>query len=115
MRYHGTWCRRPIAMPSITAFPMVSVRTIIGSPFDSGTIYWGGYDCNSHPKQDTAWCATSSADDITTAVTTAVTTQEAEIEEEEGVQEDAGETKEDRFHRFKLEQMDEEETEDEPE
>jgi len=35
--------------------PLVSTRTIAASPFDRGTLYFGGYDPNSVPTHNTAW------------------------------------------------------------
>ncbi|MFL5830562.1 MAG: hypothetical protein ACJ76X_11650 [Solirubrobacteraceae bacterium] len=37
----------------------VSIRTIAPSPFGDGRIYYGGYDCNFHPADGTAWIASS--------------------------------------------------------
>ncbi len=37
----------------------VSIRSIVPSPFDDGRLYYGGYDCNFHPADGTAWVATS--------------------------------------------------------
>lgn len=38
----------------------VSIRTIVPSPFGDRRLYYGGYDCNFHPADGTAWVATSS-------------------------------------------------------
>jgi hypothetical protein len=37
----------------------VSIRSIVPSPFDDDRLYYGGYDCNFHPADGTAWVATS--------------------------------------------------------
>lgn len=37
----------------------VSIRSIVPSPFGNGRLYYGGYDCNFHPADGTAWVATS--------------------------------------------------------
>jgi hypothetical protein len=89
VRYHWKWSKRSI--PALMSFPMVSVRTIIASPFEDGVIYWGGYDCNSHPSKDTAWIATSSVTDVTSAAAAAY-----EVEEVDEVEMD-----EERLGRFK--------------
>ncbi len=46
----------------------VSIRTIEPSPFADGRLYYGGYDCNFHPADGTAWIATSSVDALHPAV-----------------------------------------------
>jgi hypothetical protein len=42
----------------------VSIRTIKPSPFGDDRLYYGGYDCNFHPADGTAWIATSPVDAI---------------------------------------------------
>jgi hypothetical protein len=37
----------------------VSIRTIVASPFRDGNLFFGGYDCNFHPADGTAWVATA--------------------------------------------------------
>jgi hypothetical protein len=37
----------------------VSIRTIKRSPFGDGRLYYGGYDCNFHPADGTAWIGAS--------------------------------------------------------
>jgi hypothetical protein len=59
--YNGVWGKFDI--PSLVAHPMRSVRTIVGSPFTSSEVYFGGYDCNSDRSSNTAWVATASTAD----------------------------------------------------
>lgn len=42
----------------------VSIRTTQLSPFGDGRFYLGGYDCDFHPADGTAWVATSSLGDL---------------------------------------------------
>lgn len=42
----------------------VSIRTIVPSPFGDGRLYYGGYDCNFHPADGTAWVGTSTLNAI---------------------------------------------------
>jgi hypothetical protein len=37
----------------------VSIRTIKPSPFGENRLYYGGYDCNFHPADGTAWIGAS--------------------------------------------------------
>jgi hypothetical protein len=47
---------RQISDPTVQAMPpLVSTRTIAVSPFDPGTVYFGGYDPNAVPTHNTAW------------------------------------------------------------
>jgi hypothetical protein len=54
--YQGTWSR--FDLPPISPHPMVSVRTICSSPFNTNDIYFGGYDCNDLlTEPNRAWVA----------------------------------------------------------
>ena len=50
-----------VSEPIRSGQAFVSVRTIKPSPFGDGRLYFGGYDCNFHPADGTAWIATSAA------------------------------------------------------
>ena len=50
---NGVWSR--FALPPLAPSPMRSVRTICPSPFNSSEIYFGGFDCNGGPADNTAW------------------------------------------------------------
>ena len=45
--------------PILGGQAFVSIRTIVPSPFGDGRLYFGGYDCNFHPADGTAWVGTS--------------------------------------------------------
>jgi poly(A) polymerase len=52
-RRHGV---RRIETPASEPRPiLVAVRSIAVSPFEPGTLYFGGYDPNARPARDTAW------------------------------------------------------------
>jgi hypothetical protein len=57
--HNGIWTKCDI--PSLVSHPMRSVRTIVGSPFASSDVYFGGYDCNSDRSSNTAWVAAAPA------------------------------------------------------
>jgi hypothetical protein len=48
-----------VGTPVRSGQAFVSIRTIEPSPFRDGRIYYGGYDCNFHPADGTAWIASS--------------------------------------------------------
>jgi hypothetical protein len=48
-----------VSSPIRAGQAFVSVRTITPSPFGDGRLYYGGYDCNFHPADGTAWIAAS--------------------------------------------------------
>jgi hypothetical protein len=49
-----------VSNPIRSGQAFVSIRTIVPSPFGDRRLYYGGYDCNFHPADGTAWVATSS-------------------------------------------------------
>jgi hypothetical protein len=52
----GRYQLRQIADPALPpTSKLVSTRTIAVSPFDPGTLYFGGYDPNATPAHNTAW------------------------------------------------------------
>ncbi len=48
-----------VSKPIRSGQALVSIRTIVASPFADGRLYYGGYDCNFYPADGTAWIATS--------------------------------------------------------
>jgi len=48
-----------VSNPIRSGQAFVSIRTIVPSPFGDRRLYYGGYDCNFHPADGTAWVATS--------------------------------------------------------
>jgi hypothetical protein len=48
-----------VSKPIRSGQAFVSIRSIMPSPFRDGRIYYGGYDCNFYPADDTAWVASS--------------------------------------------------------
>jgi hypothetical protein len=48
-----------VTTPIRASQAFVSIRTIKPSPFGDGRLYYGGYDCNFHPADGTAWIAAS--------------------------------------------------------
>jgi hypothetical protein len=58
----GLWARHDL--PALLDHPMVSTRAILTSPFNSGEIYFAGYDCNSKRSRDTAWIVKGASDQV---------------------------------------------------
>jgi hypothetical protein len=52
----GRYELRQITDPALQPMPrLVATRTIVASPFDHKTLYFGGYDPNSLPAHNTGW------------------------------------------------------------